>query len=76
MDGEHARGAIRRLLKMNIGTIDERKVWANKLWEYPSPTMEDAILCMNSSFGENRINGTNLVRVLQQDFPELTPTGK
>ena len=34
--------------------------------------MEDAILCMNASFGENRINGTNLVRVLQQDFPELT----
>jgi len=72
MDGKHARGAIRRLLKMKIGTIDERKVWANKLWEYPSPSMEDAILCMNASFGENRINGTNLVRVLQQDFPELT----
>jgi tetratricopeptide (TPR) repeat protein len=72
MDGKHARGAIRRLLKMKIGTIDERKVWANKLWKYPSPSMEDAILCMNASFGENRINGTNLVRVLQQDFPELT----
>lgn len=72
MDEDHARGAIRRLLKMKIGTINERKVWANKLWKYPSPSMEDAILCMNASFGENRINGTNLVRVLQQDFPELT----
>ena len=71
MDGEHARGAIRRLLKMKIGTIDERKVWANKLWEYPSPSMEDAILCMNASFGENRINGTNLVRS-PAGFPELT----
>ena len=72
MDGGHAKGALRRLLKMKIGTIDERKVWANKLWKYPSPSMEDAILCMNASFGENLINGTNLVRVLQQDFPELT----
>jgi len=72
MDGGHAKGALRRLLKMKIGTIDERKVWANKLWQYPLPSMEDAILCMNASFGENRINGTNLVRVLQQDFPELT----
>ena len=72
MDGGHAKGALRRLLKMRVGTIDERKAWANKLWKYPSPSMEDAILCMNASFGENRINGTNLVRVLQQDFPELT----
>ena len=68
MDGEHARGAIRRLLKMKIGTIDERKVWANKLWEYPSPTMEDAILCMNASFGENPDQWNQPGAVLQQDF--------
>jgi hypothetical protein len=72
MDHSVSRKAIRRLLQIEAGSMEERKKWASKLWKFPSPTLEDAILCMNASFGENRINGINLISVLKQDFPELT----
>ncbi len=63
--------ALRRLLSLETGTPEERKEWAQKLWAINSPSLHDAVLCLNASYGEKKINGISLIKALKQDFPEL-----
>jgi hypothetical protein len=67
-----AKEALRRLLRTKTGSVKERKEWAKKLWRSDEPSLADAILCLNASFGENKIDGSNVLQVLQQEFPELS----
>ena len=60
--------ALRRLLQLDIGSDEERKGWAKKLWQVTSPSMEDAVLCLNASYGEKRINGKSLLHALRQNI--------
>jgi hypothetical protein len=63
--------ALRRLLSLETGTSEERKDWAKKLWQINSPSLHDAVICLNASYGEKRINGVSLLSALKQDFPDL-----
>lgn len=63
--------ALRRLLQLDTGTDSERKEWARKLWQIKRPSLQDAVLCLNASYGDKRINGISLINALKQDFPEL-----
>ena len=38
--------------------------------------LHDAVLCLNASYGEKRINGISLIKALKQDFPELDHADK
>ncbi len=67
-----AKEALRRLLQTKTGSVKERKEWAKKLWRSDEPSLADAVLCLNASFGENKIDGSNVLQVLQQEFPELS----
>ena len=67
-----AKEALRRLLRTKTGSVGERKEWAKKLWRSDEPSLADAVLCLNASFGENKIDGSNVLQVLQQEFPELS----
>ena len=69
-----AKEALRRLLQTKTGSVGERKEWAKKLWRLDEPSLADAVLCLNASFGENKIDGSNILQVLQQEFPELSIT--
>ena len=69
-----AKEALRRLLQTQTGSEGERKEWAKKLWRSDEPSLADAVLCLNASFGENKIDGSNILQVLQQEFPELSFT--
>ena len=69
-----AKEALRRLLQTQTGLPAERKEWAKKLWRTDKPSLTDAVLCLNASFGENKIDGSNVLQVLQQEFPELSIT--
>ena len=69
-----AKEALRRLLRTKTGSVGERKEWAKKLWSSDEPSLADAVLCLNASFGENKIDGSNVLQVLQQEFPELSIT--
>jgi hypothetical protein len=63
--------ALRRLLELDTGTDAERKEWARKLWQIKKPSLSDAVLCLNASYGDKRINGISLINALKKDFPEL-----
>lgn len=63
--------ALRQLLQLKVGTDAERKSWAQKLWQLNEPTLYDAVLCLNASYGEKRINGNSLLNALKQNFPDL-----
>ena len=69
-----AKEALRRLLQTQTGSEGERKEWAKKLWRSDEPSLADAVLCLNASFGESKIDGSNILQVLQQEFPELSFT--
>ena len=69
-----AKEALRRLLQTKTGSEGERKEWAKKLWRSDEPSLADAVLCLNASFGESKIDGSNILQVLQQEFPELSIT--
>ena len=63
--------ALRQLLQLKTGTDTERKSWAKKLWQTNKATLYDAVLCLNASYGEKRINGKSLLNALKQNFPDL-----
>ena len=69
-----AKEALRRLLQTQTGLPADRKEWAKKLWRTDEPSLTDAVLCLNASFGENKIDGSNVLQVLRQEFPELSIT--
>ena len=76
-DSTLTAAALRRLLKTQSGTTEKRKSWAKKLWKMKNPSLLDAILCLNASYGEKVINGKSVLHVLQNEFPELsTPEAK
>lgn len=63
--------ALRRLLRLKSGTEQQRKDWARLLWQLKNPSLHDAVLCLNATYGDEKINGKSLFNALRQDFPAL-----
>lgn len=69
--GERARQATRRLLLLPSVTPEERKSLAINLWHFGKPTLTDAILCLDATYGKKEINADTLFFLLGQEFDDL-----
>ena len=68
---ERARQATRRLLLLPSVPIEERKSLAINLWHFGKPTLSDAILCLDATYGKRKINADTLFFLLGQEFDNL-----
>jgi len=67
-----SRAAIRRLLKSQSGSHEERKDWVEKLWKFKDPSLEETILAMNTVYAGQNISLDKLMFILEKDFECLT----
>jgi len=69
--GEISRAAQRRLLRLPHFPQEQKKHWANQLWKSGQPTMMDALICLDASYGKEKLDLDNLLFVLGQEFRQL-----
>ncbi len=67
-----SRAAIRRLLRSQNGSVEERKEWAEKLWKFKDSTLQETILAMNAVYAGKNISLEKLMFILEKDFGTLT----
>lgn len=70
-EDNRARQAMRRLLRIPSVPIEERKALAINLWHSGEPTLTDAILCLDATYGKRKINADTLLYLLGQEFDSL-----
>jgi hypothetical protein len=63
--------AIRRLLQIPDLPDEERKKWASQMWEMENPSLLDAILCLDASYGNKNMNLKSFLFILGQEFESL-----
>ena len=69
--GEISRAAHRRLLRLPHFSQEQKKHWANQLWKSGQPTLMDALLCLDATYGNGKLDLDNLLFVLGQEFRQL-----
>ena len=69
--GERAKQASRRLLMLPSVPAEERKALAINLWHLGNPTLTDAVLCLDATYGKRKINADTLFFLLGQEFENL-----
>lgn len=70
-ENERGRQAMRRLLLIPSVPMEERKSLAINLWHSGKPTLTDAILCLDATYGNKKINADTLFYLLGQEFDNL-----
>ena len=70
-DKKIMRAAIRRILKAQLGPIEDRKLLAEKLWQHENLTLEETILAMNAVYSDSHFSLENLMFILEKEFDNL-----
>lgn len=70
---ELEREALRFLLRHPESSTAKAKEYAGRLWAYPSPTQEDALLCLAASHAGHPLTGDELRKQLSELRNEAAP---
>ena len=70
-DKKIMRAAAKRILKAELGSVDELKALAEKLWQYENLTIEETILAMNAVYSSSDLSLENLMFLLEKEFENL-----
>ena len=65
------RAAIRRILKAQLGSVEDQKVLAKKLWKHENLTIEETILAMNAVYSDTHLSLENLMFLLDKEFENI-----
>ena len=65
------RAAIRRILKAQLGSVEDLKVLAKKLWKHENLTIEETILAMNAVYSDTHLSLENLMFLLDKEFENI-----
>ena len=63
--------ATRRLLQIPNLPDEDRKKWASQMWEMEKPSLLDAVLCLDASYGNKNMNLKSFLFILGQEFESL-----
>ena len=70
-DKKIMRAALRRILKAQLGSVEDLKVLAEKLWKHENLTIEETILAMNAVYSDTPLSLENLMFLLEKEFENL-----